>query len=258
MQKLKIAFLFSVIFLYMETEAISAPLKLCLEEWQPYYVNQDSEGNLTGIDVDTAAEVSRRLGMELTLTIVPYLRCQNEVLAGRKDGQFHVVANEAGLITGQHSILPWVIAPFVKVSAPYETTVQLAQKESIIWLKDKDYEYPDIIETMFNLVPFETSINHDIPGQPFRIIASGNADVYFEDYLWGTYMLEQNGLPVKALLPVVVSEDIFVGFTPTKTDLAQRWDQTLGEMLKDGTINTIVQKWTNRNYADLLSDLSGE
>jgi len=227
-------------------------IRLCMETWPPFYGFTEKSGEPAGIAIDVAREIAGRLERSVEIKMLPYARCIKSVQLSHFDGHIGISANEGDLITGRHSEHYWALAAFVRDNDPRENFTSLDDFKDQVWLKDGDYEYPEALENYKGWTAHTVMFEDREETRHAEILKRKRADVYIEDYFWYNNLVNKHVLPVKALMPLVIAHPSYVGFSPSKKDLAMDWDKELEGLLADGTVNTIYQRWTGETFDKIV------
>jgi polar amino acid transport system substrate-binding protein len=231
-------------------------INICSELWPPYYAIRGPYGQPRGIMVDIADEIASRLDLPMQYHIVTHSRCVEGAKKGRFDGSVSATSyGSHGLIIGDHSGLYWILSAYVRAGDPLNKYKSLDDFNGLRWLRVDLYEYPPNIRDFkkWSIINFrDQSDIEDDDNRGFRILQRNRADVYLEDYFWAQNALEKELHSVKVLYPPVAIIAQYTGFSPTKGNLAKKWDQELGIILSDGTVDKIYKKWTGKTLKEFF------
>ena len=205
----------------------------------------DDNGEFTGFDLELAAEVAKRLGMEIKYQPIAWDAKEMEIESGNID----VIWN--GFTTnGREDDYTW--------SKPYMENKQVfvVSKDSGITkvenLKGKKVEVQvdssgekaladnkELADTFASLV---TTADYNTA---FQDLEMGATDAVAMDIIVAGYQLKKRGDDKYIILEEepIASEEYGIGFKKGNTALRDAVDATLVEMAADGTLKSVSEKW---------------
>lgn len=211
----------------------------------------DGPEGLAGYDVDVAREVARRIGIEK----VEFLPGTFEnFIPGVKAGRFDIVIS-GQTITEERKrevgfSIPYQLNGVGILVAEDDTAIQDAQD-----LGDKTIavtagttneeqvreDYPDAdVKTYKNATLALTDV------------ARGRADACVVSRFQGTFLAARNDIAVKAVGGIVDAEVNAMTFEKGETEFKAAVDKAVREMIEDGTLTRISQKWLELDMVDEL------
>ena len=205
----------------------------------------DDNGEFTGFDLELAAEVAKRLGLEIKYQPIAWDAKEMEIESGNID----VIWN--GFTTnGREDYYTW--------SKPYMENKQVfvVSKDSGITkvedLKGKKVEVQvdssgekaladnkELADTFASLV---TTADYNTA---FQDLEMGATDAVAMDIIVAGYQLKKRGDDKYIILEEepIASEEYGIGFKKGNTALRDAVDATLVEMAADGTLKSVSEKW---------------
>ena len=63
---------------------------------------------------------------------------------------------------------------------------------------------------------------------------------------------------IKRLRPLIDTTNLYLVFNKQKKEVAQRYDEVIGQMIQDGTIDRIYEKYLPYSYSDLTEDFAAD
>ena len=205
----------------------------------------DDNGEFTGFDLELAAEVAKRLGLEIKYQPIAWDAKEMEIESGNID----VIWN--GFTTnGREDDYTW--------SKPYMENKQVfvVSKDSGITkvedLKGKKVEVQvdssgekaladnkELADTFASLV---TTADYNTA---FQDLEMGATDAVAMDIIVAGYQLKKRGDDKYIILEEepIASEEYGIGFKKGNTALRDAVDATLVEMAADGTLKSVSEKW---------------
>ena len=201
------------------------------------------DGSYTGFDLDLAAEVADRLGLEFVAQPIAWDAKDQELSSGNIDCIWNGFT-----ISGREADYTW--------SEPYmenNQVVVVRADSSISTLNDlagcivavqKDSsglaaleENPDLTSTFAELVEEESYLN------AMMELESGAVEAVVMDEIVARYEIQTSGKDFVVLSESVASETYGVGFLLGNEELRDEVQATLEEMAADGTLAQISNEW---------------
>ncbi len=205
----------------------------------------DDNGEFTGFDLELAAEVAKRLGMEIKYQPIAWDAKEMEIESGNID----VIWN-GFTITGRENDYTW--------SKPYMENKQVfvVSKDSGITkveeLKGKKVEVQTdssgekaLAENKELSDSFAELITTADYNTAFQDLEMGATDAVAMDIIVAGYQLKKRGDGKYIILEdePIATEEYGIGFKKGNTALRDAVDATLVEMAADGTLKSVSEKW---------------
>ncbi|MGM9972747.1 MAG: amino acid ABC transporter substrate-binding protein [Clostridiaceae bacterium] len=214
------------------------------QDFPPYgYVGED--GEFTGFDIDLAKEAAKRLDMELKLQPIDWNSKDMELSSGAIDCIWNGFT-----INGREDDYTWTV-PYmdnsqvfvVKASSKIETFEDLAGKivtaqadsAALHALESDDYKgLTASFKELLTRAEYNTA---------FMELEAGSIDAIAMDIGVAKYQIEGKEDEYIILEDPIVEEQYGVGFLLGNTDLRDKVQATLEEMVEDGTFSKISNDW---------------
>ncbi len=201
------------------------------------------DGEFTGFDLELAAEVAKRLGLEIKYQPITWdfkdmelnsgtIDCiwNGFTMNGREDeytwsepylnnSQVFVVNAEAGIVT-------WDDLKGKAVTVQVDSSAEAALKDN-----------PDLTATFGSL---DTCAEYNTA---FMELESGAVDAIAMDVVVAGYQIESRGSNFAILEQEISTEEYGIGFKKGNEELRDKVQATLKEMAEDGTMSEISMKW---------------
>ena len=200
-------------------------------------------GEYTGFDLDLAKEVASRLGLEYKAQPIAWDSKDMELESGNIDCIWNGFT-----ITGREDDYTW-------------TTPYMANKQVFVVANDSDIKSQADLAGKVVEVQADSSAeaalkeNQDLAntfGQllttpdyntAFMDLEQGAVDAVAMDVIVAGYQIKQRNADFKILDDSLSEEEYGVGFKKGNTELRDKVQSTLDEMVKDGTFDDIAKKW---------------
>jgi len=211
----------------------------------------DEDGNYVGFDLDLAAEVAKRLGMELKLQPIDWNSKDMELESGNIDCIWNgfTINNREDKYTWTEPYMNNNQIVVVMGDSTVSTLADLAGKTIAV---QDDSSALDAIDanTAFknsigNLIKTTTNLN------ALMELESGAVDAVVMDEIVARYAIEKKGENYKVLDEVVGAEKFGVGFKLGNTELRDKVQNTLLEMAEDGKLAEISTEWFGRDITTI-------
>lgn len=201
------------------------------------------DGGYTGFDLDLAAEVADRLGMDVEYRPIDWNSKDLEL----ESGTINCIWN-GFTMTGREEDYEW--------SDPYMKNEQI-----FVVRGDSDYASAADLAGKVIDVQMDSSAQHALDEnqelassfKEIRPVAdyltclmeleSGAVDAVAMDEVFASYYITQNDKDFKILDDVIAEEEYGVGFKKGNTELRDQVNNTLKEMAADGTLEEISKEW---------------
>ena len=205
----------------------------------------DDNGEFTGFDLELAAEVAKRLGMEIKYQPIAWDAKEMEIESGNIDVIWNGFTS-----TGRENDYTW--------SKPYMENKQVfvVSKDSGITkveeLKGKKVEVQTdssgekaLAENKELSDSFAELITTADYNTAFQDLEMGATDAVAMDIIVAGYQLKKRGDGKYIILEdePIATEEYGIGFKKGNTALRDAVDATLVEMAADGTLKSVSEKW---------------
>ena len=209
------------------------------------------DGKHVGFDLDLAAEVAKRLNMELVLQPIAWDAKDKELESGNVDCVWNGFT-----MNGREELYTWT-EPYmdneqvivVRKDSGITTLADLAGKVVAAQI-DSSAQYaledkPELTSTFADLVitdNYETALMD---------LEAGAVDAVAMDEIVANYKIEKRGGNFAVLEESIASEQYGVGFLLGNTELRDKVQEELEEMAADGTMAKISEEWFGKDITTL-------
>ena len=201
------------------------------------------DGSYTGFDLDLAAEVADRLGLEFVAQPIAWDSKDQELASGNIDCIWNGFT-----ISGREDSYAWTEAymannQVVVVNAD-SSIASLADLQGAVVAVQKDSSGLAALEDNAELMSsFAELIQVDDYLNAMMELESGAIDAIVMDEIVARYQIQESGSNFVVLDESVASEEYGVGFALDNTELRDRVQETLEQMAEDGTLAEISTEW---------------
>lgn len=210
------------------------PLRIVSEAWPPYVY--EVNGELRGLDYETAQEVLKRLGVEATWQLMPWKRCLHDLQQGRADailGVFHSTERKTWMTFAAEPLSMIEFVLFYHRDHPHHFQ-QLEDLAGLTIGTSAGYWYSNPDFSNSPLFTRETAATHEAN---FGKLLRQRIDLVINDRRSGRYLLKQLALyPAITYHPrIIASAPLYLGLSksPAHQQLANRFASALRQFKRE-------------------------
>ncbi|REG49609.1 amino acid ABC transporter substrate-binding protein (PAAT family) [Paraburkholderia sp. BL6669N2] len=206
-----------------------------------------TDNKLAGYDVDVANEVARRLGIKKVEFVADTF---SNFVDGLKTGKYDLIVSGMAATSERKKV--------VDFSVPYTA------QGFLIWVNDKNTDIKDLASLAGKKVGVDAGtanevwarahltkseiVSYDNGGFLYNDLATGRTDAVIESHFAGYKTKEINHLPIKEVGEPLTFSLGCIAIPKNEPTLAQAVNQALSDMLADGTVQKIGQKYLGKDY----------
>lgn len=201
------------------------------------------DGSYTGFDLDLAAEVADRLGLEFVAQPIAWDSKDQELNSGNIDCIWNGFT-----ISGREDAYAWTDAYMannqVVVVNEGSDIASLADLAGAVVAVQKDSsglaaleENTELLDSFAELVQVDDYLN------AMMELESGAVDAIVMDEIVARYQIQQSGSSFVVLDEAIAAEEYGVGFALDNTELRDQVQEALEQMAADGTLAQISNEW---------------
>jgi polar amino acid transport system substrate-binding protein len=204
---------------------------------------RDNDGNLVGFDVDLAKEVGSRLRIEVRFQPIDWDAKVLELNAGTIDMIWNgLTITESRLeeMAFSNAYLANTQMVMVKAGSDITTISDLAGLKLGVQISsaaEDAVNASDIVDDLGELVKFDTY------NAALLELQNGTIDAVVIDEIMGRYIISQNEGVYGTLEENFGEEEYGIGFRLESTNLRDKINEILNEMIADGTAAEISENW---------------
>lgn len=213
------------------------------QDFPPYGFVGDN-GEFTGFDIELATEVAKRLNLEIKLQPIDWAAKDMELSTGAIDCIWNGFT-----MNGREDAYEWTDAyvnntqvfvvkdDAIKSAADLKGKVVTVQDDSSAQAALDEEKFADLKASFKELV---VCANYNTA---FMDLESGAVDAIAMDVGVAKYQIESRKVDFKVLDDTLAEEQYGVGFLKGNTELRDKVQKALEDMVKDGTFAEISKKW---------------
>lgn len=208
----------------------------------------ESDDEFTGLDIELAKEVFTRMGVDYRFQPIDWAMKETEL----ETGQIDAIWNGYSVTPEREEKLALSIpymknrqAIIVKKDSDIQTKEDLAGKVIATQAESSSYEALMKDDTLINEIDGGAPVTYSTFVEVFSDLDTGRADAIVIDDTMGLYYLSQTGKSeeYRLLDDDFGVEDFAVGFRKDDQEFVDEFNETLQEVLNDGTFDKIYEKW---------------
>ena len=218
---------------------------LGLDDSFPPMGYRDENGEIVGFDIDTAKEVSKRLGVELVAQPIDWAAKEQELATGNIDciwNGFTITPERLEAMTFSEPYVDNAQVAVVKISSGYSTLADLKGKvigvQAGSSAEDAIEDTEGFKESIKEVVEFKDNLT------ALMDLEIGGVDAVIMDLLVANDNIARSGKGIfKVLDEGLSNEEYGIGFRKGDIALRDAVQSALEDMAKDGTLASIATKW---------------
>ncbi|MEH6404175.1 MAG: transporter substrate-binding domain-containing protein [Sneathiella sp.] len=235
------------------------PLRFCYGNWEPFIFEND-QGQVEGVAVDLITIALTGTEYEAVYESMPYKRCSDEVMRGRKDVVMFLSPGSLDVLESKSVFAYWSVAAIVHKNDPLSRFSASADLNGKSLLVIDGYAYPGVLGQWIKTSNQVIAVNYGKEKdedylRPFRMLEAGRAHVFFEDSYWGRELIKDNQLDLKVLMPSIVVEANRLGFTYGLEEVREMIDDNLSR-LSAAERDQIFHKHSGQSEADFSTSFT--
>lgn len=203
----------------------------------------DDDGSYVGFDLDLAAEVAKRLGLEFVAQPIAWDSKDQELSSGNIDciwNGFTISGREDEYTWSE----PYMANRQVVVVRADSGIVELSDLAGLVVCTQKDSSGLAALEDNSALTEtFAELIETDDYLSALMELESGSVDAIVMDEIVARYQIQTSGKDFVLLDESVASEEYGVGFLKGNEELRDKVQGALDDMAADGTLASISNEW---------------
>ncbi|MFZ3577226.1 transporter substrate-binding domain-containing protein [Virgibacillus sp. DJP39] len=209
--------------------------------YQPFnYLNDENE--FAGFDVDIANELASRLGVEAEFIATKW----DSLIGGLKADKFDVIIGQMTVTEERKKSVdftdPYVVTGSVLITR--EDATGISELEDIKG-KKVGVGGGTTFEEVANSVEGAEVVLYKAVTDYIQDLINGRLDVIINDQLLMSYNIKEEGLPIKIASDVVNKDEIGMAVKKDSPEFVAKLNETLAEMIEDGTYEEIYKEWFN-------------
>jgi len=212
---------------------------------------RDNAGELVGFDIDLAKEVFKRADIEVRFQPIDWSMKETELNSGNIDliwNGYTITEERKGKVSFTKPYLENKQIIITLAGSSIEDKQDLKNKKVALQngssALDAIMNYPDLVAEFNGGEP----ILFDTNNEAFMDLEAGRTDAVVGDEVLARYYVKQRGeAKYKVLEDDFGKEEYGIGIRKIDEDLLKLVNETLAEMIDDGSYSEIYSKWFSEN-----------
>lgn len=217
---------------------------LGLDDSFPPLGYRNKQNEIVGYDIDIATEVCKRLDVTLKCQPIDWNAKEQELNTGTIDciwNGFTITDERLNAMSFSTPYLDNQQVVIVNADSNYKTLADL--KGKVVGLQGGS----SAADALNDAVEFKNSLKEVVEFKEnltaLMDLETKGVDAVIMDAVVGNYNIKTSGKPFVVLNEALASEKYGIGFRKTDVELRDAVQSILEEMVKDGTMESIDQKW---------------
>ncbi|MBW2604146.1 MAG: ABC transporter substrate-binding protein [Deltaproteobacteria bacterium] len=256
--KPKLAVIVFLVVMVLTNVVCAQELTIITEESPP--LSFKKENNLTGSSVEVVREILRRLNQPDNIKMLPWARGYNLLKT-----QPNVALFSTARTKERESMFHWVGPLYISRNGFYAkrgsgipiNSLEDAKKVGVIATYKDDSR-----EQMLEALGFANLDSSNSPASNLKKLLSGRVDLWIYDNIGMPSVAKQVGIDAMELeFAFLVDEmGLYIAFSKgTSKKIAEKWQETLNDMKRDGIFGKISRKWLPKDsIPDFQPDTSSK
>jgi polar amino acid transport system substrate-binding protein len=223
----------------------SNALRVGVDDTYPPMEYRDEKGNLVGYDIDVAMEVGKRLNREVEFVPTAW----SAIFTGLSSGKYDCIISSLSITEERKKTIaytrPYIANNQVIIVAKGTTDIN-SEKDlgNKIVAVQMGTTAEDSCNEFMKTTPFKEFKKYEGMTQALNELKIGRVDAVVSDIVVGAYFVANDIESFRLVETTLPDEPIGIGFDKKSGQaLCDEVDKALKEMLEDGTLKSISEKW---------------
>jgi len=219
-------------------------LRVGIDDTYPPMEYKDEAGNHVGFDIDFAKEIGKKLGQEVQFVPTAWTAIFTALNANKYDCIISSLS-----ITDERKKTIAYTRPYVANSQVIVVKIDNDTIKSEADLGDKIIAVQmgttseEACNEFIKTTPFKDYKKYEAMTEALSELKIGRVDAVVCDLVIGKYFVAKDRESFKTVKTTLPNEPIGIGFTKEKQSEADKFDKLIAEMMKDGSLKAISEKW---------------
>ena len=240
-----IAVLMSVVFTACGQSDTSNKLRVGIDDTYPPMEYKDEAGNYAGFDVELAQEIAKRMNKEIEFVPTAW----TAIFTGLSSNKYDCIISSLSITEDRKKTIAYT-RPYVANS---QTIIVRADNTDV---KDETSLGGKIVAVQMGTTseeactefqkttPFKDFKKYEAMTEALNELKIGRVDAVVCDLVIGKYFVANDKVSFKLVSTSLPKEPIGIGFDKkTNQAEADKMDKVLGDIMADGTLAKISEKW---------------
>jgi polar amino acid transport system substrate-binding protein len=219
-------------------------LRVGLDDTYPPMEYKDEAGNFAGFDIEMSKEIGKRLGVEVQYVPTAWTAIFNGLSADKYD----CIISSLSITEDRKKSLDYT-RPYISNNQVIAVKIDNSTIASEKDLKDKIVAVQmgttseEACNEFTKTTPFKDFKKYEAMTEALSELKIGRVDAVVCDLVVGKYFVAKDKTSYKLVSTTLPLEPIGIGLKKGDTEMTQKIDKILGDMISDGTLKNISTKW---------------
>ncbi len=222
----------------------SKVFRVGIDDTYPPMEYKDEAGNLTGFDIELAKEIGKRLNKEVQFVPTAW----SAIFTGLNSNKYDCIISSLSVTEERKKTIAYTkpyIANNQVIVVKTENTDIASEKDlgGKIVAVQMGTTSEDSCNEFMKSTPFKDFKKYGAMTEALNELKIGRVNAVVTDLVVGKYFVANDKKSFKLVATTLPNEPIAIGFTKANKSQADKVDKVLEEMMNDGTLKAISEKW---------------
>lgn len=219
-------------------------LRVGIDDTYPPMEYKDEAGNFAGFDIELAKEIGKKLNKEVQFVPTAW----SAIFTGLSSNKYDCIISSLSITDERKKTIAYT-RPYVANSQVIVVRADNTDIASEADLGDKIVAVQmgttseEACNEFMITTPFKDFKKYEAMTEALNELKIGRVDAVVCDLVIGKYFVANDKVSFKTVSTTLPNEPIGIGFTKEKQADADKVDKIIGEMIEDGTLKAISEKW---------------
>ncbi len=215
-----------------------------IDDTYPPMEYKDEAGNYAGFDIDMAKEIAKRLDKEIEFVPTAW----SAIFTALSSNKYDCIISSLSITEERKKTIAYT-RPYIANNQVIVVKIDNEDIGSEADLGDRIVAVQmgttseDSCNEFMKITPFKDFKKYEGMTQALNELKIGRVDAVVTDLVVGKYFVANDKESFKLISTTLPNEPIAVGFTKSNQAQADKVDKVLEEMMKDGSLAKISEKW---------------
>lgn len=222
----------------------SNKFRVGIDDTYPPMEYKDEGGNYAGFDVDMAKEIAKRLNKEIEFVPTAW----SAIFTGLSSNKYDCIISSLSITEERKKTIAYT-RPYIANNQVIIVGIDNEDIKSEADLGDRIVAVQmgttseDSCNEFMKTTPFKDFKKYEGMTQALNELKIGRVDAVVTDLVVGKYFVANDKESFKLVSTTLPNEPIAIGFAKANQADADKIDKVIGEMMDDGTLAKISEKW---------------
>jgi polar amino acid transport system substrate-binding protein len=225
-------------------EKASNTFRVGIDDTYPPMEYKDEAGNFAGFDIDMAKEIAKRLGKDIEFVPTAW----SAIFTGLSSNKYDCIISSLSITEERKKTIAYT-RPYIANNQVIVVKIDNDDIKSEADLGDRIVAVQmgttseDSCNEFMQTTPFKDFKKYEGMIQALNDLKIGRVEAVVTDLVVGKYFVANDKDSFKLVSTTLPNEPIAIGFAKENQAQADKVDKILEEMMNDGTLSKISEKW---------------